>query len=294
MKTISIKCSNCQKEFQKPIAYIKQGEKRGQNNHFCSNDCSCSFNSKLQPILKQKRIDEYYKNPKKCLNCNSILKYENSRKYKTKYCSIKCAAIHTQKDGGHCHWSDEDKKRLSLATKSNPKWVLRHQRKRTKKLCLQCNKEFEVQEYRKNQKCCCRKCKNDWIKKTGYLKGKNGGYRDNSGTHKKGWYKGYFCMSSWELAWVIYQLDHNISFTRNTKGFTYNFKGKTKKYYPDFIVNGEYIEIKNYVTEQVNEKIKQFPYKLKMLYKNDLTDVFKYVEDKYGKDFIKLYENKID
>jgi len=29
---------------------------------------------------------------------------------------------------------------------------------------------------------------------------------------KAGFYKGYHCMSSWELAYVIYNLEHNVSF----------------------------------------------------------------------------------
>ena len=44
----------------------------------------------------------------------------------------------------------------------------------------------------------------------------NGGYRQGSGRGKKGWYKGFFCDSSWELAYVIYCLDHNIDIKRNT------------------------------------------------------------------------------
>ena len=42
-----------------------------------------------------------------------------------------------------------------------------------------------------------------------------GGKRHGSGRGKKGWYKGYWCDSSWELALVIYNLEHNIKFERN-------------------------------------------------------------------------------
>ncbi|MEI7942893.1 MAG: hypothetical protein WCH76_06985 [Candidatus Riflemargulisbacteria bacterium] len=45
--------------------------------------------------------------------------------------------------------------------------------------------------------------------------GKSGGYRRKSGRGKHGWYKGIWCDSSWELAWVMYHLDHGIPFERN-------------------------------------------------------------------------------
>ena len=200
-------------------------------------------------------------------------------------------ATHTQKDGGHHQWTEEEKKYLSKLLKNDSRCIT-NPKNRTEKECPICKKVFETTT--SQNKCyCSRKCKNKWIVNTGYYKNKGrGGFRPNSGTSKKGWYKGYFCGSSWELAWLIYQLDHNILVKRNKEGFNYNFKGKIKKYYPDFIVNDEYIEIKNYETDQVIEKTKQFPYKLKLLYKKDLMDIFNYVEQKYGKNYINLYEIK--
>ena len=43
----------------------------------------------------------------------------------------------------------------------------------------------------------------------------SGGLRHGSGRGKKGWYKGYWCDSTWELAWVIYQLDNGKVPVRN-------------------------------------------------------------------------------
>ena len=51
----------------------------------------------------------------------------------------------------------------------------------------------------------------------------SGGLRKGSGRGKKGYYKGYWCDSSWELAWVIYQLDHNIKIKRNWEKFEYEY-----------------------------------------------------------------------
>jgi len=72
------------------------------------------------------------------------------------------------------------------------------------------------------------------ISETSKLRGSIGGRRHGSGRGKQGWYKGYWCDSSWELAWVIYSLDHNIKFVRYNGYFEYEFNGKIHKYYPDF------------------------------------------------------------
>lgn len=117
-----------------------------------------------------------------------------------------------------------------------------------------------------------------------------GGYRIGSGVGKSGWYKGVWCDSSYELAWVIYQLDHNRSFMRNKQGFEYVWNNKTHKYFPDFSQNGIMIEIKGFVNNQTKEKLKSVP-DLIVLFREDLESEFIYVETKYGKDFIRLYEN---
>lgn len=122
----------------------------------------------------------------------------------------------------------------------------------------------------------------------------NGGIRKGAGHGKHGWYKGFWCDSSWELAYVIYCLDHNIEIKRNQDSFSYVFNGRERKYYPDFKVGNEYIEIKNYNTPMVEAKINAFPKDkiLKVLYGKDLENIFSYVRSVYGENFIKLYESK--
>lgn len=118
----------------------------------------------------------------------------------------------------------------------------------------------------------------------------HGGYRKGSGRGKKGWYKGYFCDSSWELAYVIYNLDHGIKFERNKEKFKYIFEGKEYSYLPDFIVDGKYVEVKGYWTKQWQAKLDQFPRELSIIGKEEIKTYLEYVENKYGRDFIKLYE----
>lgn len=129
------------------------------------------------------------------------------------------------------------------------------------------------------------------------LNGNSGGLRKGGGRGKKGWYKGYWCDSSWELAWVIYHLEHKINFQRNTEGFEYEFKNKKRRYYPDFIIKNTYYEIKgrenfNKLDEQNKEKIKQFKKDIVILFKKDMKQYIEYTIKKYGKQYISLYENK--
>lgn len=119
---------------------------------------------------------------------------------------------------------------------------------------------------------------------------KLGGYNLRSGRGHKGWYKGYWCDSSYELAWIIYQLDHSIPFSRNLAKFQYEFDEKICNWIPDFILSdGSYVEIKGYETERSRAKIRDFPHPIVLLKEKDLTQIFQYVKDKYGTDYVRLY-----
>lgn len=120
-----------------------------------------------------------------------------------------------------------------------------------------------------------------------------GGPTKRGGRGKHGWYKGIWCDSSWELAWVIYNLDHEVPFTRNREGFTYEINGKGRKYYPDFLLpDGTYVEIKGWMTDEFKKKMEQFPHPLRVLMNDDLKPILEYVKNSYGKDFTKLYETR--
>ena len=225
------------------------------------------------------------KNEFKCLNCGVVL--VDKKRY-NKYCSRKCSAIHTQRNGGNHKWSVEEKQKLSEWAM---KYAYRRERKGKETECLNCKNRF-YQPPSGSQICCSPKCFQIWNKMTGYLKGKIGGYRKEAGRGKMGRYKGYYCNSSWELAWVIYQLDHKVKFERNSRGFEYEFEKRKLKFYPDFVIDGgEYVEIKGWITKKDEEKIRQFQFPLNVLYKKDIIPILEYVAGKYGKDFTKLYDN---
>ena len=69
----------------------------------------------------------------------------------------------------------------------------------------------------------------------------------------------------------------------------YVWQGVVKNYIPDFVVQGAMVEIKGYKTEQWMAKLAANP-DVTVLYEKDLEAVLGYVRDKYGKDFISLYE----
>lgn len=198
-----------------------------------------------------------------CEKCNNTFE---SRGKSVRFCSNSCRASVINK-GRKPHNYDETKIRhCKICGKK-----LHHQAKTG-----YCAKHYYTDEYKELQ---TGRCKN------------NGGYRNGSGRGKSGWYEGYWCDSSWELAWIIYNLDHNIKFERNAKGFDYVYNGERFKYYPDFILENKFfVEIKGWEDEKTKSKMNQFKEKLIVLREKDLKEIFEYVICKYGKNFIYLYE----
>lgn len=63
------------------------------------------------------------------------------------------------------------------------------------------------------------------------------------------------------------------------------------RYYPDFEINDKIYEIKGREGEKSRAKQKQFP-DIIMLRHKEMLPILSYVKEKYGKDFIKLYETE--
>lgn len=106
---------------------------------------------------------------------------------------------------------------------------------------------------------------------------KCGGLREGSGRGKKIWYESkiagkVYLRSSYEIEYVKWLDKNNINWKQNLIKFPYEYKGKLHYYYPDFylIDDDEYVEIKGFKTDKDLEKWKNFPYKLKILMKDNL------------------------
>lgn len=116
-----------------------------------------------------------------------------------------------------------------------------------------------------------------------------GGYRRGGGRGKHGWYRGVWCDSSWELAWVMFHLDHGIPFERNRDRFEYEWQGEKHRYLPDFkMSDGTHVEIKAWLDEQGKTKLASCP-GLIVLMKKDMEPFLGYAVEKYGKDFTTEY-----
>lgn len=156
-------------------------------------------------------------------------------------------------------------------------------------ICQYCGKEFDHSMGITSNQYCSDECMklSRQLKLSKLAKEHNfGGYNENSiKKHKHGTYKGIHYDSSWELAYIIYNLDHNIEISRCNEFRTYiDNNGDEKHYLPDFVVNNDIIEIKGYFSDDAKLKQKYNP-DIKVLLYNDIKFYLDYTKEKYGNDF---------
>ncbi len=213
-----IECQNCHTTFL--IEVRKTAYVKGDYRHFCSSYCAHSYSAKCSTKESRQKVSVSLKTRKhiiQCYECNSNI--EKPICVSHALCD-KCKAAHS--NTGQCVICG----------------------KQTKPNRLTCCKEHEMQARILS------------FKATAKNSNKVGGIRRGGGYGKHGWYKGYWCDSSWELAWVIYNLDHGIKFERCKEKFEYEFEGKKYHYYPDFkLEDGTYVEIKGYETPRWKTKL---------------------------------------
>lgn len=86
--------------------------------------------------------------------------------------------------------------------------------------------------------------------------------------------------------------ENNINIIRNNRYFIYEYKNIKRKYYPDFIIDDVYIEIKGYKQPETDFKTYNFPFELKIISKNDIQPIIEYMKNKYGKNFCEYFYEK--
>lgn len=134
---------------------------------------------------------------------------------------------------------------------------------------------------------------------------KNYGHTTSWGCSEPYLYEGITFDSSWELAYYIKNRDDNVEIKRSDKIYHYEYNGKKYNYYPDFEIGEDVIEIKGThffedgkMINPYNRKQDDFfeakyqcmkKYGVKLI--TDVTDCIKYVEEKYGKEYIKSFKN---
>ena len=217
-------------------------------------------------------------NEKECPKCGQLHKKPGI------FCSRSCANSRTFSEETLVKKSESAKKSLKVKEANLKQTITKIQ-----KTCEFCKKSFEVRPCKASQKTCSKSCsmKNLQLTNTNL----SGGYREGSGRSHSGYYKGIYCGSTYELVWVMYNLKHEVPFTRFSGFILY---GDNKKYYPDFIIEDTIYEIKGFFISTVKDKceaaIKQ-GYKIKVLYKEDLKHMFDWFYSTYPSKKLKdMYE----
>lgn len=126
---------------------------------------------------------------------------------------------------------------------------------------------------------------------------------------KKYFYNGMYFDSAPEIAYFIWLVDNNINFEyRPQETFSYKCNNKKHFYMPDFKVEDQFVELKgdqffdesgkmiNPFDESQNDRYEakhqcMLANNVKILRTNDYMHFMKYVEDKYGKDYLKQFKN---
>lgn len=252
-----------------------------------SKEYNVSKNSLFRYFKKYKVIWKFIKYPKivelKCKQCNKVFYNDPYSDKLRECCSTSC----------RCKHSSECNKEIRI--EKIKKWIFDNVTLGSKTdiilcRCEICDKLFYRKKKEAKPYCSSESCVLKYYIKHKHLK--FGGYRNGSGVGKRGWYKGYRCDSSWELAYVIYNLDHNIKFKRNTKGYPYFYKNKKFLYYPDFLENDVFVEIKGYSSDQWKCKYDYFSkdHNIKIIDEKEIKQYLNYVVSKYGKNYTNLYE----
>lgn len=222
--------------------------------------------------------------------CEKCKKEHNGSFGSGRFCSRNCANTRTH--------SRETKSKISKSIKNSDLYRINNSKvDRTKtefKICPVCLGIFSGPKHIINRRIFCSTNCAFKDRASGYKFSSKppGGYRPGGGRGKSGWYKGYWCDSSYELAYVMYNLDHDIPFKRNDKGFSYTYNDSTHQYFPDFIEGNIFIEIKGYITDTDLAKFKYFPTTLKILYGSLIDPYLKYAKSVYGYNFTTKYDGR--
>ena len=249
--------------------------------------------SKKHPTKQE--YQEYLEREKTCKTCGTKFYKPWSKGSMTEFCCRHCSKRYSA-------LKNRDNEKVAERLRQFYAPIVEKNKEiyfKSPKICPICG---EILPYEKRHaKSCSYECGLKLNTKTNRERGtykKTGGYREGSGRSKSGYYKGFFCGSTYELVYYIYCLDNNISIERNTKSFPYVWEGKTKLYFPDFKTDEGLVEIKGYHTDQVDAKLKSVDEPIKILYLKDLEPMMKYVDETYkthhkgkGNNYHTLYDD---
>lgn len=198
--------------------------------------------------------EKYYKNPKKCLYCNSIISYE--KKKDNNFCNSSCSGSYNNKRRYDTGWklSEESKQKISKANKKLSNKGVANKFKGIKKAnyshvgfnnCKKCNKLFSFKKRYPSSEdkiYCSDICRIHTITSRSYQNGS----RKNIKYFNKFTNEEVILESSWEKQIAEYLDIKNIKWNR-PKAIQWIDNNKNRLYYPDFYLNDYdiYLDPKN-------------------------------------------------
>lgn len=272
---ITVSCSRCQVNFTSSKKNLLS-KLKSHNNIYCT---ECVIHLRFKDSYK-------FLN---CTKCNTEIKVHMSTIKNSKtgrfFCSHSCAASIT---GLGRIVSSSTRERMSILAKEQhfhstfPKRIP-SARKEYHCTCIVCEKEFTNKHPRKT---CSTECLT--TRRSNHSLSLN-----NHGGGKRGIYNGFNCDSTYELAFLIYHLDHDIPITRCNEIRSYVYENSTCNYNPDFIVDGKIYEIKGFMSNRSKAKLSCNP-DIVLIDGDAIKPFISYVKDKYRvSDIADLYQTKL-
>lgn len=284
------KCKYCGKEFE-------TGVKLGGHVSRCPMNPNKN-QEKIQQIIKEnfEKRNPLEEHKLKCQVCGKeyILQIRHKQFKQGEYKKTCCSQCAHKLTYLHSNIEERNKKISKSMIGRIP--INRNESFSYYKECKYCGNIFDIRIRNSKSDFCCDECanqsKHDKLSKIS-KNSKFGGYHPNSiKNHHHGNYNGIHCDSSWELAYLVWCLEHNIPIKRCEEVRYYKLNKNLRKYYPDFVINNnEIIEIKGLYDEVAKIKSEQNP-DIKVLLKNDLTEMLEYTIHKYGKKFWEVLYDK--
>ena len=205
---------------------------------FCSHECAKkNLRERYNSVVLA-----YNNNPKRCLQCDVAIPYD---KRVNDFCSGSCSQTKINGSRGvqktleqRQHLRERAKENYAAMSDGDKlawKEVMKNANvaRRKERTCLVCGGRF----FLKNTKTCSRACYR-------VLCQQNNATKKGTGRGKSGYYKGLYCNSTYELAFVIWATDWGLPIVRSEKRIEYTFRGKKKLYFPDFEIANCVYEIK--------------------------------------------------
>lgn len=278
-------CKNLGEEYKEKIIQKSKNtrlERYGNSNYV-------NVEQRKKTNLEKYGVENYFELKDKIKECNlkkhGVPHYVNSEKRKkTMY----------ERYGGYTWESKELRKKCDSTLRQRYGKKLEKITEKGKKTRLDKYKNENYNNFQKHKQTCLTIYGVDSYSKTKEFRKK---------TAKKYFYDGIYFDSSWELYLWIYAKDKGCEIVKEPISFPYEYNGVTHYYFPDFLYNGDLIEIKGGQFIKDGHLINPYDRELDGLYESkqncmkcnnvklitDISFAKEYVDKKYTQDFVKLF-----